>query len=80
MNRKTLAQHIINKYPYPLQVDRDAHPNPHKVQVPYDFGYLPINKVGKFYMFLTPQDRDDFVKRYALKKRTIKQWPPEKYS
>ena len=79
MSRTDHFKLLIAKYPFPLQVNRDAHPKPHKIDVPYHYAYVPLPLVGRFFLFLTPQDRDDFAKRYALKKRTIKQWPPAGY-
>jgi len=79
MSKTAHIKRLIAAYPHPLQVNRDAHPRPHKVNVPYDYGYIPINKVGTFFLFLTEADRLDFAARYALKKRTIKQWPPAGY-
>ena len=70
---------IIHRYPYPLSVDHSKSPRPHEVDVPYHFGYTPIKNVGRFYLFLTPQDRDDFAKRHNLRLRIPKTWPPERY-
>lgn len=80
MSRLAHFRRLIATYPIPLQVNKDRHPKPHNIEVPYHYAYVPLPLIGRFFLFLTEEDKNDFAKRYAIKHRTIKEWPPLKYS
>lgn len=70
---------LIAKYSFPLEVGRDIGPKPHQVDVPYHFAYVPLKRIGRFYLFHTREDRLDFAARYRLPLRIPRLWPPEKF-